>query len=280
MKQTLCTAIVVGMLVASTNAQPPCFRVFFDTEGSDGELGSHRPGDHVLGYGNPVLPAGGGRLYIYGEFQFRDQTVVSPNYDIAVDGGVITDAWNYNEPGQDMLTGDYRWKAASPDPNMATGNFTSVNLTHLGLKNGAFADVFDLQHDNTNGNGDTLLGYIDVTQDDPTIQATVWLTICQQGFAILGCGPENLIAFGYGDAPVRAHVVGVRTEIADATIAAPCDPCDMNCDGEVNAFDIEPFLDLLFSPNAPPCDTCTGDVDGNGVIDAFDIEPFLECLFP
>ncbi len=60
----------------------------------------------------------------------------------------------------------------------------------------------------------------------------------------------------------------------------PCDPCDMNCDGDVNAFDIEPFLDLLFSPMPMPCNTCTGDVDGNGVIDAFDIEPFLNCLFP
>ena len=61
---------------------------------------------------------------------------------------------------------------------------------------------------------------------------------------------------------------------------APCDPCDMDCDGIVNAFDIEPFLDLLFDPKATPCDTCTGDVDGNGVINAFDIEPFLNCLFP
>ena len=25
---------------------------------------------------------------------------------------------------------------------------------------------------------------------------------------------------------------------------------------------------------------CTGDADGNGEINAFDIEPFLECLFP
>ena len=59
----------------------------------------------------------------------------------------------------------------------------------------------------------------------------------------------------------------------------PCEPCDMNCDGDINAFDIEPFLDLLFGPGKP-CDTCTGDVNGDGVIDAFDIEPFLNCLFP
>ncbi len=58
-----------------------------------------------------------------------------------------------------------------------------------------------------------------------------------------------------------------------------CDPCDMNCDGDVSAFDIEPFLDLLFR-GGEPCDDCTGDVNGDGVIDAFDIEPFLQCLFP
>ena len=58
-----------------------------------------------------------------------------------------------------------------------------------------------------------------------------------------------------------------------------CDPCDMDCDGVVNAFDIEPFLDLLFG-GGKPCDSCTGDVDGNGEINAFDIEPFLNCLFP
>ncbi|MCH7872412.1 MAG: hypothetical protein IID33_11995, partial [Planctomycetes bacterium] len=58
-----------------------------------------------------------------------------------------------------------------------------------------------------------------------------------------------------------------------------CEPCDMNCDGSVNALDIEPFLDLLFGPNPQPCGTCTGDVNGDGRIDALDIEPFLECLF-
>jgi hypothetical protein len=58
-----------------------------------------------------------------------------------------------------------------------------------------------------------------------------------------------------------------------------CDPCDMNCDGQIDTFDIEPFLDLLFG-GGDPCDECTGDVNGDGDINAFDIEPFLACLFP
>ena len=65
-----------------------------------------------------------------------------------------------------------------------------------------------------------------------------------------------------------------------------CDVCDMDCDGDVDAFDIEPFLALLFDENLPPCcgtrgtPPFTGDTDGDGDIDAFDIEPFLSCLFP
>ncbi len=59
----------------------------------------------------------------------------------------------------------------------------------------------------------------------------------------------------------------------------PCDPCDMNCDAEVNALDIEPFLDLLFG-GGQPCAPCTGDANADGNIDALDIEPFLNCLFP
>jgi hypothetical protein len=58
-----------------------------------------------------------------------------------------------------------------------------------------------------------------------------------------------------------------------------CNPCDMNCDGSIDAFDIEPFLELLFDPSAQPCNSCTGDVNGDGAVDAFDIEPFLNCLF-
>ncbi len=59
-----------------------------------------------------------------------------------------------------------------------------------------------------------------------------------------------------------------------------CDPCDANCDGAVDAFDIEPFIELLVDPNAPRCASCSGDANADGAIDAFDIEPFIACLTP
>ena len=61
-------------------------------------------------------------------------------------------------------------------------------------------------------------------------------------------------------------------------------PGDLNCDGEINAFDIEPFLLALFEPDEypnqyPDCDINLADINGDGSINAFDIEPFLELLF-
>ncbi len=56
-----------------------------------------------------------------------------------------------------------------------------------------------------------------------------------------------------------------------------CDPCDVNCDGAVDAFDIEPFIDILVNMT-PGCSSCAADTNEDGTVDAFDIEPFIECL--
>ena len=58
---------------------------------------------------------------------------------------------------------------------------------------------------------------------------------------------------------------------------------DMNCDGEVNAFDIDPFVLALADPAGyaaawPNCDIMNGDVNGDGVVNAFDIDPFVDLL--
>jgi hypothetical protein len=62
-------------------------------------------------------------------------------------------------------------------------------------------------------------------------------------------------------------------------VYSTCDPCDTNCDGTIDAFDIEPFISLLLG-GGQPCAPCSGDINGDGAIDAFDIEPFINCLLP
>ena len=53
--------------------------------------------------------------------------------------------------------------------------------------------------------------------------------------------------------------------------------CDVNCDGIVDAFDIDAFVELLTFHE--PCALGLGDINCDGVVNNFDIDPFVaECL--
>jgi hypothetical protein len=58
---------------------------------------------------------------------------------------------------------------------------------------------------------------------------------------------------------------------------------DLNCDGAVNAFDIDPFVLALTNPASyaeqfPGCNLLNGDTNCDGLVNAFDIDPFVLCL--
>jgi hypothetical protein len=58
---------------------------------------------------------------------------------------------------------------------------------------------------------------------------------------------------------------------------------DLNCDGAINTFDIDPFVLALTNPAGyaaayPNCDRTLADCNCDGVINAFDIDPFVLCL--
>jgi hypothetical protein len=60
-------------------------------------------------------------------------------------------------------------------------------------------------------------------------------------------------------------------------------PGDLNCDGAVNAFDIDPFVLALTNPDGyaasfPLCDVLLADANGDGQVNVFDIDPFVEIL--
>ncbi len=60
-------------------------------------------------------------------------------------------------------------------------------------------------------------------------------------------------------------------------------PGDTNCDGAVNAFDIDPFVLALTSPGGyaaayPECSIWTADANMDGAVNAFDIDPFVALL--
>ncbi|MBU0639407.1 MAG: hypothetical protein KKB50_11130 [Planctomycetes bacterium] len=58
---------------------------------------------------------------------------------------------------------------------------------------------------------------------------------------------------------------------------------DLNCDGAINAFDIDPFVLALLGPDYydpawPDCDINLADINDDGLVDAFDIDPFVALL--
>ncbi len=58
---------------------------------------------------------------------------------------------------------------------------------------------------------------------------------------------------------------------------------DLNCDGLINAFDIDPFVLALTSPESyaqsfPHCNYMLADINGDGMVNAFDIDPFVILL--
>jgi len=80
-------------------------------------------------------------------------------------------------------------------------------------------------------------------------------------------GVDNI--FGYG----RIEVLGSLSRV----------PGDMNCDGKVDNFDIDPFVLALTDPNAyqikyPNCNYTNADINGDGKVDNFDIDPFVQML--
>lgn len=57
-----------------------------------------------------------------------------------------------------------------------------------------------------------------------------------------------------------------------------CEPCDVNCNGTTNAFDIQPFIELLIGGGPAPCSPCAGDANSDGTVNTFDINSFIACL--
>jgi len=58
---------------------------------------------------------------------------------------------------------------------------------------------------------------------------------------------------------------------------------DMNCDGAIDGFDIQPFVLALTDPGQygllyPNCQLLNGDINGDGSVDGFDIQPFVALL--
>lgn len=82
--------------------------------------------------------------------------------------------------------------------------------------------------------------------------------------------PDNPIRFTY-----QCVVESIHAEVPRG---------DLNCDGAVDALDVDPFLTALFDPRAYDeqylvCDAEMGDFNQSGRLEALDIEAFIDALY-
>ena len=93
------------------------------------------------------------------------------------------------------------------------------------------------------------------------------------GTSVSGAGDVN--GDGVDDFIVGAQTGGAngggyaRVFVSQITILG-----DVNMDGAVDFFDIQPFIDIL----SAQAFQLEADIDGNGVVDFFDIQPFIDIL--
>lgn len=92
-------------------------------------------------------------------------------------------------------------------------------------------------------------------------------------FTVKDAAPESIV-----EAAIDAFKVSVRGCFPSFALG------DLNCDGNVNALDIEGFILALFDPaqypvQYPNCDINLADINGDGTIDALDIEGFINLIF-
>lgn len=125
---------------------------------------------------------------------------------------------------------------------------------------------------------------------DGTFNCTDWAQLSPFPSAILGDAAYRIELDadldGDTDAQDRdALIVAFGHPDCNANyIPETCEPCsgDMDCDGAVGFFDLDPFVEALGSSNCTNWSNCCpcmrADANGDGVVNFFDIDPFVALL--
>jgi hypothetical protein len=97
-----------------------------------------------------------------------------------------------------------------------------------------------------------------------------------------GGGPRSAVLVAGGSFTMAGGLPGPFISAA-GVCAIVSMPGDLNCDGIVNNFDIDPFVLALTNPAGyaavfPNCNLANADINGDGAINNFDIDPFVACL--
>ncbi len=90
---------------------------------------------------------------------------------------------------------------------------------------------------------------------------------------------------GYVTRTFPVTVTQNSATVLDVALSRPILAGDLNCDGQVNLADINPFVLALTNPSGyqvafPDCNILNADINGDGLVNLADINPFVRLLLP
>ncbi|MCH7871425.1 MAG: proprotein convertase P-domain-containing protein, partial [Planctomycetes bacterium] len=174
------------------------------------------------------------------------------------------------------LTGDY-------DNNMSEQHLTTSPLDFTGLSGvtlrfrrwlGVESSAYDRAYVRVSTNG---VDWTTVWENQRELADTDWQRVELDIADIADDQPEVQIRWTLGATDASFVYCGWNIDDVEILALTPLSIGDVNCDGDVNALDIEPFLLALFDPaeyasRFGGCDINLADINGDGAINALDIE--------
>ncbi len=114
--------------------------------------------------------------------------------------------------------------------------------------------------------------------------ALEWFTI-DAGGAMWAAGGELRLGGTIGQPDAGSGLTGGNLMLTGGfwSAAANVQRGDLNCDGLINPFDIDPFVLAIvngadYQAQFPGCNILNGDTNCDGLINPFDIDPFVTCI--
>ncbi|MBU0639752.1 MAG: hypothetical protein KKB50_12870 [Planctomycetes bacterium] len=94
------------------------------------------------------------------------------------------------------------------------------------------------------------------------------------------------VRWGLGPTDYSVTYCGWNIDDVTFTGVSTFEKGDLNCDGLLNGFDIDPFVMVMqdqepydeYYTQYPDCNHMLADINGDGDINGFDIDPFVELM--
>ena len=273
--------LITGLFVSSSAAQ---LRLFLATNGTS----SSQPLMESPALENPQISSGD-VLYIYAQMFAGPQAWNGVSLNIKINGGGTIDSFDFYEyANAGFLRWDFAGSGSLGQNNPLLSN--AYGLAHpdgFGVQNDPQFDDLDLHY--RRDVDATLLGWIRILMPGSASDAEIFLGVGNFGITLAGTSLPQNIYLGFGDETdgLTGDSLNQYSSLADATVTKHCDDysvADTNCDGTINALDIDPFVQALTDPQAyaaehPDCHRlCTCDTNQDGQINSLDIDTFVECI--